>query len=149
VHIQQEVISISFNYDFESPSIDISEIFGFHINAFPSVKPKYRSLERLFNGDNLSFYEDEQGVYHLEYCFERMSPPIEAKLIVSPNIWEPQTKRCEIKVEYIDLRYRNYARKIVVGFANAISSRMSWKHKIVWCTEGGHVIEWKNSDKEK
>jgi len=81
----------------------------------------------------------------LEYYFEKKSPPIEVKLIVSPNIWEPQTQRYEIKVEYVDLRYRYYAREIVVGFANAISERMSWKHEIVWCTEYGHVIEWKNS----
>ena len=132
-----------FNYDFESP-VDVSEIFGFHINAFPLVKPKYRSLERLFNGDNLSFYEDSEG-YHLEYCYEKTSPPIEVKLLVSPNVYEPQTQRCEIKVEYIDLRYRNYARRMVVDFANAVSSRMSWKHEIVWCTEEGHVTEWKNS----
>jgi hypothetical protein len=118
------------------------------MTVFPPVKPKYRSLEQLLNGDNLSFYEDEQG-YHLEYYFEKESSPIEVKLMVSPNIYEPQTQRCEIKVEYIDLRYRNYARKIVVGFANAISSRMSWKHEIVWCTEDGHLSVWKNSDKEE
>jgi hypothetical protein len=69
--------------------------------------------------------------------------------MVSPNIYEPQTQRCEIKVEYVDLRYKYYARKIVVGFAHAISERMDWKHKIVWCTEDGHVIELKNCDKEE
>jgi hypothetical protein len=142
-----EGMKLSFNYNFESP-IDVSEIFGFHMTILPPVKPKYRSLERLFNRDNLSLYEDEQG-YHLEYYFEKESPPIDVKLVVLPNIWEPQTKRCEIKVEYIDLRYKIHARKIVVSLANAISSRMSWEHEIVWCTENGHIIEWKNRNEEK
>jgi hypothetical protein len=136
-----------FNYDFESP-LDVSEIFGFHITVFPPVKPKYRSLEQLLNGDTFRLYEDEKG-YHLEYYFEKESPPIEVKLMVSPNIYESQTQRCEIKVEYVDLRYRNYARRMVVDFANAISSRMTWKHEIVWCTEDGHVIELKNINREK
>ena len=126
----------------------MSELFGFHITAFPPVKLKYGSLKQRFNRGSLSFYEDEQGVYHVEYYVERMSSPIEAKLIVSPNLYEPQTKRPEITVDYVDLRYRYYARKEVVGFAIAISSQMSWKHEIVWCTEDSHIIEMKNSDIE-
>jgi hypothetical protein len=76
----------------------------------------------------------------VEYYVERMSSPIEAKLIVSPNRWEPQTKRCELKVAYSCLGYKYYSRKNVVDFAYAISSRMSWEHEIVWFTEHGKII---------
>jgi hypothetical protein len=134
-----------FNRDFESSPIDIKNTYGFRIIAFPPVKPKYRSLTRLFNEGGLSFYEDEyeQGVYHMEYYVEGMPSPIETKLIISLT----QTKKPQINIEYNALGYKKYARKEVFGFANAISSRISWEHKIIWFTEDGKKTIWKNSNK--
>jgi hypothetical protein len=141
-----EIIHIHFNYDFESPPIDISKTYGFEVTAFPPVKPKYESLKRRFNGNDLVFYEeDKPGVYHLE----SMSSPIEVKVIVSPNLWEEKTKKCEIKFSYIGLPYKYNSRKQIVDFAKDVSSRISWKQKIVWFTEDGEIIIWKNSSKEK
>ena len=128
------------------PDINTSETYGFKITAFPSVKPKQRSLKQHFNRGALTFYEDEYklGLYHLEYYLEKMPAPIEAKFIVLPNLYEKQTKKPEIKIEYSDLRYKYSARKEVVGFANEITSRMRWKHTITWITENGEIRNLKN-----
>ncbi len=136
---------MSFNRDFKSPPTDISKTYGFQITAFPPVKPKYKSLERRFNGDDLIFYEDRQGVYHLE----RTSLPIEAKVTLSPNLWEEPTKTCELTITYVGLEYKYNQRKEIADFEKAISSRINWRQKIVWYTDDGEITEWKDSDEEK
>lgn len=134
---------MSFNHDFEAPSIDITTIYGFEITAFPPAKLKYASLERKFNGTNLKLYEDRQGEYHLE----RISSPTEdAEVILSSNLWDEATKKCEIAFTYTDLRFKSNTRKEVVEFGEEISSLINWRHKIVWFTDDGDVTEWKNSD---
>lgn len=76
-----------------------------------------------------------------------MLSPIDAKVIVSPNLWEPQTKRSEIIFTYISLRYKYNSRKEVVDFANAISSLISYEHDIVWFTDDSKKIIWKIKEK--
>ncbi|UCH69612.1 MAG: hypothetical protein JSV29_04975 [Candidatus Bathyarchaeota archaeon] len=145
-----EVIHIPFNCDSESPFIDIRKTYGFQITAFPPARPKYKSLKRRFKGDGLIFYENGQGVYHLEYYLGRMPSPIETKVIL-PHSWELQTRRCEITITYIGLGYKWNSRKEVFDFANAISSRMhacSWPHEIVWFADDHKRTKWKIS-KEK
>jgi hypothetical protein len=135
----------SFNLDFKLP-IDVSKTFGFEITAYPPAKPKYESLNRLFNRDNLTFYEVGQGSYHLE----RTTSLVEATVNVTPNLWEEQTQKSEITIICNNILYRNnFLRKEIVDLAEDISSRMSWKHKIVWHTYDGDITEWKNTDKEK
>jgi hypothetical protein len=132
------------NHEFKSPSVDISKTFGFQITAFPPVKPKYESLEQRFDGANLMFFEDRQGTYHLE----KLSPPLEAKVTLSPNLWDERTKKCEITFTYTDLDLKYNTRKKVVEFGEDISCLINWKHKIVWFTEEGNVVEWKNGDEK-
>jgi hypothetical protein len=83
--------------------------------------------------DRLKFYEDEQkvGTYHLVCFSEGILSLIEARIILSPNMWEPQTKRCKLIVSCGCLGYKYNQRKEVVDFANAISSRIGWKHEII------------------
>ena len=137
---------MSFNHNFESHPIDVSKTFGFQITVFPPIKPKYTYLERSFNGADLIFYEDGQGGYHLE----KISSPLEAKVILSPNLWEEGTKNtriCEITFTFIGLDYKYNSRKEIANFGEEISSVLSnWKQKIVWFTEDGHVTVWKNGD---
>ena len=142
---EKEAIEISFNRDFKPPSIDTSKTYGFQITAFPPDKPKYESLKHCFSGDDLIFYEDTQGVYHLE----SKSSPIEAKVTLSPNLWEEQTKTCELTFTYIGLPYKFNPRKEIADFGKDISSRISWEHKIVWFTDDGPVTVWKASSNRK
>ena len=136
-------IYILFNCDFESPPIDTSKIFGFQITTYPPVKPKYASLFKLFNGDNLILYEVGQGSYRLE----RTTSLVEATGNLTPNLWEEHTKKCEFTITCNYILYRNYDfKKEIVDFAKDISSRMSWKQKIVWYTYEGDKTEWKNTD---
>jgi hypothetical protein len=79
---------MSFKHEIKCPSIDISKTFGFQITAFPTVKPKFASLERYYNGADLAFFEDGHGGYHLE----RKSNTLEAKVSVSPTLWGEETK---------------------------------------------------------
>ncbi|MGA2682284.1 MAG: hypothetical protein ABSF44_10865 [Candidatus Bathyarchaeia archaeon] len=136
---------MSFNHEFKTPSVDVSRIFGFQITAFPPVKPKFTSLERSFNAIDLKFYEDGQGGYYLE----RISSPLEAKVILSPNLWDEGTKNCELTFTYTDLDLKYNQRKEVVEFGEDISSLINWKHKIVWFTDDGDVTVWKNSDEKR
>ena len=134
---------IIFNCDFESFPIETSNIFGFQITAYPSVKPKYASLFKLFNGGHLRLYEVGQG----EYRFERETSLVEATGNLTPNLWEKQTKKCEITITCDYILYKDYDfKKEIVAFAKDISSRISWKHKIVWHTYDGDVSVWKNND---
>jgi len=59
-----------------------------------------------------------------------MPSPIEARFNLSPSMWEPQSTRCKFTISYECLSYKYDQRKEVVDFANAISSRLSWKHEI-------------------
>jgi len=103
-------------------------------------------LKQRFSKDDLIFYEDTQGVYHLE----SKSSPIEAKVTLSPDLWEKQTKTCELTITYIGLEaYKYNSRKKIVDFGKAISSRISWKHKIVWFTDDHAVTVWKASSYRK
>ncbi len=98
-------------------------------------------MKRRFSGDDLIFYEDTQGVYHLE----SKSSPIEAKVTLSSNLWEEQTKTCELTFTHIGLPYKFNPRKEITDFGKAISCRISWKHKIAWFTDDGVVTVWKAS----
>jgi hypothetical protein len=139
-------IHIPFKRDFESPPVDISEIFSFEITAYPPTKSKlkYKNLQRQYDGHGLILYEDEynQGVYHLE----NVSSLIEAKVTVPHNLWDEQTKTYEITFTCNDIPFKYNQCKRVVDLATEISSRTRWTHKIVWITDDGPKIEWKNSD---
>jgi len=76
---------------------------------------------------------------------ENVSSHIEAKVTVSPNLWEEQTKTCEITFTCNDIPYKYNQRKKVVDLAKEISSRTSWRHKIVWIKDDGRKTEWENS----
>ena len=147
--VQWAVISINFDCDFKPFHVDVSNTFAFEITAFPPSRPKYESLKWFFNADGLKFYEDEQyaGSYHLEYCSEGMLSPVEARFHLSPDIWEPQSTKCRIIISFECLSYKYDQRKGVVDFANAVSSRISWEHEIVWFTENRSITLWKNKQK--
>jgi len=136
---------MSFNHELKSPIVDVAKTYGFQITAVLQVKPKYTSLERNFNGTNLIFYEDTQGGYHLE----KIASPLEAKVILSPNLWDERTKKCEITFTYTDLDLKYNKRKEVVEFGEGISSIINCEHKIVWFTDDGDVTFWKKSDEKK
>jgi len=76
-----------------------------------------------------------------------MPSPIEARFNLSPSMGEPQSTRCKLTISYECLSYKYDQRKEVVDFANAISSRLSWKHEIIWFTEDGNKTIWKNKEK--
>ena len=80
IHVRTEVIRIHFNYDSEFLPVDVSEIYAFQINVFPQSQPIFDSMNRYFNRDDLTFYEDKEkiGAYHLEYCSHalKMRSPI-------------------------------------------------------------------------
>lgn len=80
---------------------------------------------------------------------ERISSTLEAKVILSPNLWDETTKKCEISFTYTDLDLKYNRRKEVVEFGEDISSLINWRHKIVWFTDDGDVTVWKNSDEKK
>jgi len=130
----------------ESFPLDISKIFSFEITAYPPSKSKlkYRNLQREYNGHGLILYEDEhnQGVYHLENVFSH----IEAKVTVPSNLWDEQTKTCKITFTCNEIPFKYNQCKKVVDLAKEISSRTIWRHKIIWITDDGRKIEWKNSD---
>jgi hypothetical protein len=134
---------MSFNYEFQSPFV--RETYGFDIFAFPQDKPKYESLERRFKRANLEFSEDGQG----GYCLETISASLEARINLSPNPWDEKTKKCEIAFTCIGLDWKYNSRKELVEFGENISSLINWEHKIVWHTENGDVIVWKNGDEKK
>ena len=79
---------------------------------------------------------------------EWVSSPIEANVTLSPNLWE-ETKKCEITFTCVPLTFRYNPRKEIADFEKAISSRISWKHKIVLFTDDGKITVWKNTDEEK
>jgi hypothetical protein len=133
---------MSFKHEINFPSIDVSKTFGFQITAFPPVKPKFASLERYYNGDDLTFFEDGHGGYYLE----RISSTLEAKVSVLPTLWDEGTKTCEVTFTCTDLGLKYNDRKEVVEFGKDISSLTTWKHKIVWFTEDGDIIMWRNCD---
>jgi hypothetical protein len=128
-----------FNHNFELPT-DVSNIFGFEITAYPAEKPKFITLDRRFNGDNLTLCEVGQGSYRLE----RITSLVDARFNVYPSLYEEQSKGCEITIACEYILYKNiFIRTEIVDFAKDISSRISWKHKIVWFTYDGNVTEWK------
>jgi hypothetical protein len=135
---------MSFNQNFVSSPIDASKIFGFEITAFPPTKPKYETLKRRFKEAGLELYENEQDGYHLE----KISTPIEAKVVLSTDSWDEKKKKCEITFTYTDFSLKYKTRKEVAEFGENISSIISWKHKTVWYTEDGDVTIWKNGEKK-
>jgi hypothetical protein len=126
--------------DSNSAPIEISKVFSFEITAFPTVKPKFNSLKRSYDGHGFALSENNQG----EYQLENISTHVEAKVTLSPNLYEDQSKDCEITFSCNDIAYRYNEREKVVEFAEDISSRTRWKHKIVWFTDDGSIVEWKN-----
>ena len=76
---------------------------------------------------------------------ERTTSLVEATGNLTPNLWEEQTKESKITITCNEIVYRYNSRKEIVDFAEDISSRMSWKHEIVWFTDDGKVTELKNS----
>ena len=60
IHVRTEVIRIHFNYDSEFLPVDVSEIYAFQINVFPQSQPIFDSMNRYFNRDDLTFYEDKE-----------------------------------------------------------------------------------------
>jgi hypothetical protein len=133
---------VSFKYEINCPSIEVSKTYGFEITAFPSIKPKYASLERCYNGADLVFFEDGTGGYHLE----RVSSTLEAEVCLSPNIWDEGIKTCEVTFKCTELDIKYHMRKEVVEFGKDISALTTWKHKIVWFTDDGDITIWKNCD---
>jgi hypothetical protein len=129
---------MSINDNFEFFSINILKPYAFEIIAFPEEKIKYRNLERIFNDKHLILSEESQG----KYLLERRDSSIDAKMIVSPNLYDEQNKQCEITITYAELGIK-YSTKKVVEFAQEISSKMgAWTQMIVWFTDERKFTEW-------
>ena len=77
---------------------------------------------------------------------ENVSSHIEAKVTIPHNLWDEQTKTYEITFTCNDIPFKYNQCKKVVDLAKEISSRTIWRHKIIWITDDGRKIEWKNSD---
>lgn len=71
---------------------------------------------------------------------------IEAKVTIPANLWDEQTKTYEVTFTCNDIPFKYNQCKKVVDLAIEISSRTKCRHKIVWITDDGRRIEWKNCD---